>query len=163
MVAEQECDVVGRSLGLVNGEGVAVVEVTGGEVAGGQLDPSVRRLDDQRVVGRSADHGDVAVADAEASIVAEADDRVAFPEVEPRVLDLCDRRTELASIEQRGSRSPVELGGPVSGEAEHDGVMPTGARRTPVVDHPVEQPVGVGVGGETPHPVEAGDGLCGLT
>lgn len=95
--AEGEAAVDRHALGLVDGGGVAVGDVAGVEVVGGQhADATVVEADAHRVSLRvdAIDDGSVAVADVEAVVVAEAHDLV--PGLVRALVDLEDGSGQLA-------------------------------------------------------------------
>ena len=108
VVAEDEGDVTRHALALVDGHGVTVGEVPGGDVlarhveggaaAGLDLDFTVRPADDDAMG---------AVDEADSSVVAEGKDMVADPQLE--VIDGEDGRAEVAVREELGSGAVVEV------------------------------------------------------
>jgi len=140
VVAEQEGVVDGRALGFVDGHGVAVVEMAGVEVA---------RRDDDRVVDDDrpvfgVDGGDGAggpVGEAEAAVVAPADDPVPHRELQTAApvgpVDGDGGSGELSVGSERVAGQGVELGDVGPAQGVHDrcragrvvGLVPVGDHR----------------------------------
>jgi hypothetical protein len=150
--AEDVGVVDGESLGFVSGDGVAVGDVAGVEVAARQGQwptPVVDRFDGACGRVGADDGGAGAVDHAERPVVAEADDPLADLQLDPATGDECGAG-ELSGGEHPGAGVVVEVVDVGVTQADHDraGQIRAGGG-PPVVDPPLPDGFG-GVGGADP-------------